>query len=133
MLFNFSNIKHALLPSANFFILGFVPALSVQVDIYIIDEFYNTRVEQASTDASGLLILESNWFSAKAGKFQVYVLHSNAVQTITSTLDQNLQVDLLLYYRKKGDFYCKSGTQTFTTGELPNTRIHSIYHAIEYN
>lgn len=33
---DFQNIKHALLPGQDFFILGFVPARSTQVSIYII-------------------------------------------------------------------------------------------------
>lgn len=130
---DFQNIKHALLPGQDFFILGFVPARSTQVSIYIIDEFHNVRVEQVIADTSGLLILESNWFSGRIGKFQVYVLYNNTVQIITSTLDSSLQVDLLLYYRKKGDFYCKAAGQTFVTGELPADRVHTIYHDINYN
>lgn len=130
-MFDFQNIKHALLPSRDFFILGLLPVASVQVDVYIINLLHDVVVQQAFTDGSGLLILESNWFDANKGKFEVFVVY-DTVQAITSTLDSALVADKILYYRKKGDFYCKS-TETFVTGELPANRIHSIYHAIEYN
>ena len=133
MLFNFQNTKHTLLPAANMFILGLIPILT-EVSIYIIDEFHNAVIQQKSPDPSGLLLLESNWFASNSSRFEVFIVDSNnQLQTITSTLDSNQQADRLLYYRKKGSFYCKSASEKFETGQLPVSRVHSIFHAIQYN
>lgn len=132
MALTFTSVKHSVLPSTTTGIALLVATTSTIHQIYIVDEFGNTNLFDVQSDGSGQVLLQTSWFDAAKSRFQVFVLLSGVLQTMTSTLDNILSADLLLYYRRKGDFFCVSGTQTFLTGEVP-VRLHSNFHSLIYN
>lgn len=128
----FTNIKHSEIPKSAAGIIGLAPTFNTTYFVYVVDELNFVNVFEVTSSGAGELIINTSWFDSSLGRFQVYVLDAGGVlQTLTSTLDAGLTVDLILYYRRKGLFYCVS-SETFVTGEVP-ARIHSPVHSIVYN